>query len=368
MKHSQKLKKQQSDILSKMEALTASGLTDETRAEFDDLSKQSEALTGDIARAESVEAQITQAEARTVADGQNVGAELQAFMAGDTSNLSDTVLAELDKQILILMNKTNPMRGLAHSVTTSSGIYEKLVSTSDIQASWVSETGARVPGTTTTLEKVTITAGELFASVPYTKRVLDMSAFDLAGWAQIEVAKAFASKERRAMFVDGSGVNDQPIGLLTHVETGAGVQKIKAVETAGVTADALIDLTYELETEYLSGATFVMSRQTAKGIRKLKDADGNYIWADGLNGNPATLLGYPITFVDEMPAATAGQLPVIFGNLNQCYTIVNHTTGTRLVRDELTAKPNVLLDSSRYCGGDVVNGQAVVVLKIAASK
>lgn len=367
MKHSQKLKKQHADLLKQLETLTASGLTDETRSQFDELQKQAETLAGDITRAEAVEAQVTKADAKPVTDDADVGGELLSFMAGDTNSLSDTVLSELDKQITILMVKTNPMRGLAHNVTTSSGIYEKLISTTDIEAEWVSEKGARNPGKSTSLAKVTITAGELFASVPYTRRVLDMSAFDLAAWAQAEVAKAFASKERRAMFVDGTGENDQPIGLLTHVDQGDGVQRISSI-TAALTADALIDLTYELETEYLTGAGFVMSRQTAKAIRKLKDADGNYIWSDGLNGNPSTLLGYPITFVDEMPAVAAGGLPIIFGNLNQAYTIVNHTTGTRLVRDELTAKPNVLLDSSRYCGADVVNGKAVVVLKVAAGK
>ena len=369
MKKSEQLKSKRTEILKQADDLTTDSMDDAARAQVDALTAQAEQLSGDIARAEAVEAAVQSADAQPFAADSDAGAELQSFMAGDTSNLSDTVLAELDRQIKILMQKTNPMRQLAHNVTTSSGIYEKLVSTSDIEAEWVSETASRDAGKTTKLEKVTITAGELFASVPYTKRVLDMSAFDLVAWAQAEVAKAFASKERRAMFVDGDGADHKPVGLLTHVDTGSGVQKIDSVtsEGAAITADDLIDLTYELETEYQDGAVWVMSRHTAKAIRKLKDAEDRYIWTDGLSGNPSTLLGYPIHFVDEMPQVAASALPVVFGNLNQAYTIVNHTTGTRLVRDELTSKPNVLLDSSRYCGANVVDGQAVKALKIKAA-
>ena len=197
-----------------------------------------------------------------------------------------------------------------------------------------------------------------------------MSAFDLVelGATGSEQKHLPGLGKRQAMFVDGDGADHKPVGLLTHVDKGQGVQRIDSVGTisAGCTiqADDLINLTYELETEYLDGACWVMSRATARQIRKLKYPQGEYIWQDGLEGNKTTLLGYPIHFVDEMPAlGVNGTCPVVFGNLHRAYTIVNHTTGTRLVRDELTKKPYVLLDSTRYCGANVVDGQAVKALK-----
>ena len=366
MKKSLQLKAKKAELLKKAGELLEQEQTDDTRKQIDDLQAQATALDADIARAESVEAATEAAEAEPAGEN-NLGAELQSFLGGDTSALSATIIADLNRQILILMEKKNPMRELAHSVTCHSGIYEKLVSTSDITATWVSEKGARNPGKSTTLETVEIRAGQLFASVPYTQWVLDMSAFDLVGWAQREVTKAFAGLERKAMFIDGDGVDNKPVGLLTHVDKGQGVQKIDSVVTAAKTinADDLIHLTYKLETEYLDNACWIMSRETATHIRKLKYTDNKYVWVDGLEGSRNTLLGYPIHFVDEMPSAeTAGALPIIFGDISQAYTIVDHETKTKLERDPVTKKPHVLLDYRRYCGGNVVNGQAVKVLKI----
>ena len=369
MKTSAQLKAEKQSLLDQQQAMIDAGLTDETRPQYDALTEQVAALDGDIGRAEALETQVADAAAEP-ASPDAVGPALQAIMAGTTTSLSETVIKEIDKQIIILLQKSNPMRALARSVTTSSGIFEQLVSTSAVDASWVGETDARTSGKSTNFETVTITAGELFGSVPYTQRVLDMSSFDLVAWAQQEMAKAFSAKERQAMFIDGDGTDHKPVGLLTHVDTGTGVQKIDSMESGTSTdfdGDDLIDMTYELETEYLDGSVWVMNRQTARKIRKFKDNEDRYIWTDGFGSAPTTLLGYPVQIVDEMPAAgAAGNFPIIFGNLNQAYCIVNHTTGTRLVRDALTAKPNVLLDTTRYCGGDVIDGQAVKVLKIKA--
>ncbi len=57
--------------------------------------------------------------------------------------------------------------------------------------------------------------------------------------------------------------------------------------------NALIDLVYALGAEYRAGASFVMNSKTAGAVRKLKDADGRFLWSDGLAaGEPARLLGY----------------------------------------------------------------------------
>ena len=63
-------------------------------------------------------------------------------------------------------------------------------------------------------------------------------------------------------------------------------------------ADKLIDLVYALKAGYRANAHFVMNRATQAAIRKLKDADGNYLWqpaaeagraadADGLSRSPS---------------------------------------------------------------------------------
>ena len=43
-------------------------------------------------------------------------------------------------------------------------------------------------------------------------------------------------------------------------------------------SDVLIDLVYALKAGYRQNATFVMNRKTQSAVRKLKDADGQYLW------------------------------------------------------------------------------------------
>ncbi len=47
-------------------------------------------------------------------------------------------------------------------------------------------------------------------------------------------------------------------------------------------SDAIVDLVYALDAEYRANATFVMNSKTAGAVRKMKDADGRFLWSDGL--------------------------------------------------------------------------------------
>lgn len=54
-----------------------------------------------------------------------------------------------------------------------------------------------------------------------------------------------------------------------------------------------------------------------KILRKIQDSDGQYIWQRAVTaGVPSTLLGYPVVINNDMPAAAAGTVSVVFGQLN----------------------------------------------------
>jgi HK97 family phage major capsid protein len=59
----------------------------------------------------------------------------------------------------------------------------------------------------------------------------------------------------------------------------------------------LIELMYAVKTGYLSGpgVGWVMNRGTTRGIRQLRDSQGQYLWERNVQmGQPEMLLGYPI--------------------------------------------------------------------------
>ena len=66
-----------------------------------------------------------------------------------------------------------------------------------------------------------------------------------------------------------------------------------------------------------------------------------------------------------MPVIAADSLSVAFGNFMEGYQIVDRF-GIRVLRDVFTDKPNVIFYSTKRVGGDVVNFEAIKLLKFAA--
>jgi len=133
-------------------------------------------------------------------------------------------------------------------------------------------------------------------------------------------------------------------------------------------ADALITLMHKLKAGYLPKAKWLMPRSVVDVVRKLKDGNSDaYVWQPSLDvENPATLLGFPVIMAEDMPAIASGSLSVAFGNFEEAYTIVDRI-GMRVLRDPYTAAPFVKFRCSKRVGGDVVNFDALKLLRFATA-
>jgi HK97 family phage major capsid protein len=108
---------------------------------------------------------------------------------------------------------------------------------------------------------------------------------------------------------------------------------------------------------------FVMNSSVAAAIRKFKTSDGAFIWQPGLvSGQPATLLGYPVIEAEDMPDIAASSLSVAFGNFKAGYVIAERNA-TSILRDPFTNKPYVHFYATKRVGGQVVNSEAIKLLK-----
>ena len=127
-----------------------------------------------------------------------------------------------------------------------------------------------------------------------------------------------------------------------------------------------MDVSGALKEAYLSGSRWAMNRSTKAAVRKLKDADGAYLFAmDFSAGVRETILGYPVTGMEDMPAIAADSLSIAFGNFAEAYQIVDRM-GIRVLRDPFTAKPWVKFYTTKRVGGDVINFEALKLVKFAA--
>lgn len=315
-----------------------------------------------------------------VRKGQDAGLialEKKAMTAGNDPEGGYLVPSELAQRIVQRQRDLTPLRQLATVMEVSSDALEMLSDRNEAEANWVAETAARAETTTPSLGKVRIPVHEISAQPKASQKLLDDAQINVEEWLATKVADRFARREADA-FINGDGVT-KPRGLLTYGVSGnddearswGQLQYIASGAAGGFAstnpADKLLDMIYKLKASYLPKASWLMPRSVSAGIRKLKGGDGNYLWQISLqSGQPPTLLGFPVFFSEDMPAIAANSLSLAFGDFGETYTIVDRT-GIRLLRDPYTDKPNVKFYTTKRVGGDVVNFDAIKLMRFSAS-
>lgn len=296
-----------------------------------------------------------------------------AMSIGSTSDGGVIIQPELDREIATRLAAINPMRALASVVSTVSSVYERVIATTAPGASWAAETAARTASTTPNLEKVGIAAHELYALAPATQALLEDAETDVAAFLVGQLAEKFAAAENTA-FVAGSG-SGQPRGFLAHtLSTSAdgarafgALQVVPSGDAATFGADALLRTLYTLRAPYRNNATWIMNSETALRVMGFKDAEGRFLWADGLAaGQPPLLLGRPVAIDENMPAVAANATPIAIGDWKTGYLIADRL-GTQLLRDPYTNRPYVNFYARKRVGGAVVDDHAIKLLRISAS-
>lgn len=274
-----------------------------------------------------------------------------------------------------VLGTVSALRGLSRVITISGKDYTKLINMGGGGSGWVGEEASRSETSTPGLRQLAFTVGEIYAQPAATQTMLDDGVIDIEQWLADEVSFAFAEQEGAA-FISGSGVN-KPRGLMTYSTIANGSYSwgnVGYIASGGASdfaatapADALIDLYHALKQGYRPGATFLMSDATLAKVRKMKDGDGNYLWAPPtVAEQPSTIMGKPVATDDNMPSVGANTFPIAFGDFRRAYLVVDRQ-GIRVLRDPFTSKPNVLFYTTKRVGGGLQNFEAVKFLKIATS-
>jgi phage major capsid protein, HK97 family len=370
----------------------------ELDASFDLVTRQEateqavEVLRGDVDDVKLRLDRVSRAAGRPVIEGgAPAGIEVKGFVDGylrrgretEIKSLSGAVPAdggyavprEIDALIAARLAEISPIRTIAQVVQTGSAGYRKLVTTGGTASGWVSETAARPETDTPTIAEIAPPTGELYANPAASQAMLDDAMFDVQSWLAGEIAMEFARAEGAA-FVGGSGIN-QPKGFLAGATSAADdasrafgtLQHIvsgSAGDLGGVIELVLIDIVHALKAGHRQGASWVMNSATLAQVRKLKAADGSFLWQPGLMaGLPDRLLGYPVVEAEDMPDIAADATPIAFGNFRAGYLIAERSA-TTILRDPFTNKPFVHFYATKRIGGQVLDSDAIKLLKIAA--
>jgi len=107
-----------------------------------------------------------------------------------------------------------------------------------------------------------------------------------------------------------------------------------------------------------------MNSTTAATIRKMKDATGQYLWAQGLAaGQPDRLLGYPVEIWEQMQDIATNAFPVAFGDFRRGYLLADRTQ-VRITTDaNITTPGRIKYFVRRREGGMVLGNDAIKFLR-----
>jgi len=306
--------------------------------------------------------------------GDKAPADIEAAMSrGTDADGGYLAPIEWDRTIGEKLKQISPMRAESRIITISVAGFKKYFGDRNVGSGWVGETASRPATTTPQIGVLDFTPGELYANPAITQQLLDDAAVDLEKWLGSEVDTEFARQEGIG-FTSGDGVN-KPYGVLTYVEGAAnaarhpyGAIKVKNSGAAtGLTGDGILDLMYDLPSQYAANAKFHMNRLSMGAARKLKDGQGNYLWQPSYaSGQPQTLAGAPIVEHPDFPLVAAGNIALTYGDMEATYLVVDRV-GIRVLRDPFTNKPFVHFYTTKRVGGGVHDPQPMRALKVAAN-
>lgn len=283
----------------------------------------------------------------------------------------------IDGMIDSIAVNISPIRGIAKVQQISTSDFHKLINTRGTTSGWVGETQTRGGTNSPTLVDIAPPMGELYAKPSATQQMLDDVFFNAEQWLSEEIATEFARAEGAAHIV-GTGVN-QPKGFLAgataatadatrafgtieHVATGAS-GAFKTLTSTVNPVDDLYNLVSKMKALYRPGSRWVTNKNVLFTIMAFKDYQGRYVFSPTTApGIEDTILGYPVTEAEDIPALAANSLSLAFGNFKLGYLIVDRI-GTRVIRDPFSNKPYIDFYVTKRTGGTLLNSEAIKVLK-----
>lgn len=245
----------------------------------------------------------------------------------------------------------------------------------DFGFGWVGERESRTTEDGGTFYDVEIPVMEARSKVGVTNKMRMNGAFNLDAYITRKAAYRL-SRGEGAAFVTGNGLK-KPRGFMTY-DAGTSDGQVQQITTATTTTLAHPDLTSlktPLRSGYRPNARYFFNRFTEGAIEKLVDGQQRPLFNYGNidQGISPRLKGYPYALLDDMDGAdettgawTANDLVMLFGDMAEFYTIVDHTTSMLMFIDPYTGadEGKVFFRFHKFVGGGVTNFEAAKILKI----
>lgn len=190
------------------------------------------------------------------------------------------------------------------------------------------------------------------------RSLINNSAFPIVEYVIGKVAEAVTLWMEHEMLIGTAGKIEGMSTITQTVTTAAAV---------AVTADELIDLQEEIPDVFQAGAIWIMNRSTRKAIRKLKDADGNYLLNRDLTSTWGyTLLGKPVYCSDAMPGMEAGKTVIAYGDPSGLYAKVSEGIEIQVLQEKYADEHAIGVVAWMEMDAKVIEPQKMAQMKMGA--
>ena len=164
-------------------------------------------------------------------------------------------------------------------------------------------------------------------------------------------------EEEDKVICQGNGTT-QPTGLTT-ARAATTIASIACV--GNLSFDNILNLQYLLPAKYHRNAKFYVNRTNIRELRKLKDGDNRYLWAEPVAaGVPPTIFGHPVIEANDLPEAE-----IYFGDLKRGYWLGDrHQMRVKISQDTTQAFTNdeTAIRVVERIAGNVILGAAIKAL------
>jgi len=265
------------------------------------------------------------------------------------TNAGATVATDFRSKIIEALYKANDFMEKCGKEETGTGNPIKIPTWNarDMEGKIVAKGADSGDGLEPVMDSITLNAYDYTTGdITIDRTLIDDAEYDIEGKLVKEMPRAIVRKFMKdAVQADG---NEKPTGIKT-VETG------KTTDAVGVlAADDVLDLEGSVGAESRKNACFMMNDKTRTALRKLKDNEGNYLYQKSLrDGSPETLLGYPIVITPDLDDVATGNVPLVFGDLENY--VIRRVKTMHVYREFLRSKNQVAYNLFMRFDGKPIN-------------
>jgi HK97 family phage major capsid protein len=224
---------------------------------------------------------------------------------------TNTVPKSFFDEVFDVARLVGPMLDVGQRINTTSGEDITLPTLTAYSTATLKSAGSAIDESEPTYSSIVLGAYKYGLLIPVANELIADAGFNISAHLAEQAGNGLGFAVNAAL-TTGDGTN-KPNGVVT--AAGSGVTGGTGV--AGLfTADNLIDLQYTLDgaARRLPGVAYMASGQAIGNMRKLKSADGAYLYTVNV-GQPDSFAGYSVIENPGMASTGTGAKSVLFGHL-----------------------------------------------------